>query len=160
MAPHPPQVLSENGKMYTQTMINEEIDIKEIMEEYLKGVCWKIIKQTIAGTNDSLSTNCILKTHLKRYLSDAISYKKRVPWECLFNTLNYDMLISKIVAIPTKDHDLGDNQGTTETHGELSEGLTDSHEMLEEVCRRQRVMLRVNGTSCVIKSNTRYACGF
>lgn len=47
MAPYQNQVITKNGKIYTGTIINEEMDIKEITEEELKCDYWEILKYTI-----------------------------------------------------------------------------------------------------------------
>lgn len=39
VAPHPPHVFAENGKMYTPAVINEEMTVKAIKEEELNGGC-------------------------------------------------------------------------------------------------------------------------
>lgn len=38
LAPHPPQVFFEHGKMYSMILINEGMGIKKIMEDKLNGV--------------------------------------------------------------------------------------------------------------------------
>lgn len=99
--------------MYTETLISEERAIKETMEEQLKSGCWKSLKEKIeaktAETNDS-STNDILQTHLRRYLSDTVSYKKTVYWECLCNNMNYDFLFSRNGLRSMAEYDLRDKQ--------------------------------------------------
>lgn len=57
-----------------------------------------------------MSIDCILKTYLRQYSYDTASDKNRVALDCFLNTLNYDLLISKIRATPTADRDLRDKK--------------------------------------------------
>lgn len=100
---------NENDKIYTPTMINEEMDIKEVMEDKLKGCCWESFKHTNevkAATTNAASTNYTLKTYLTQYLSHTANCKNIFALHCLFNTLNYYLLISKIRIRSKVDHDV------------------------------------------------------
>lgn len=101
VAPFPLHVLPDNGKMYTPTKTFEELSIQSIVEEELKGESWEHFNDSVENktkTIQVLSAKPILKMHLRRYLSDTASNKKRVPRDCLFSCLQYDLLISKIDA--------------------------------------------------------------
>lgn len=66
------------------------------MEEEMKCDCWENLKNKIeaeAATKNAVSTKWIFKTHLRRYLSNNGSYKKRVARDCLLIPLNYEFLI-------------------------------------------------------------------
>lgn len=85
--------------MYTTMVMNEELTIKAIMEEELKGDFWEGLKYAVeakATTRNSVSTNCTFKTHLRRCLSATESCKKSVSREYLFTIMKYDLLISKL----------------------------------------------------------------
>lgn len=77
------------------------MSIKVIIEEELKGESWGSLKhrdeEKMAKIN-ALYTKCVLKMHLRRFLSDNISYKKQVAGDFPFSLLNYDSLVSKFGA--------------------------------------------------------------
>lgn len=73
VAPHKPQALSENGKIYTQMVINEEMALNESMEEAFKGDSCESLKnktESKASANNYRSTSSMLNTNLRQYLSD------------------------------------------------------------------------------------------
>lgn len=63
-------------KMYRKTKAYEEISIKVLIEDELKGEWWRCVKHTyeakMAAIN-TLSTNLIPKMHLRLYLPDTAS---------------------------------------------------------------------------------------
>lgn len=78
MAPH---LLPEDGTMYTTTVINEVIAVRQILKEELKCYVWEILKHPnadISATTNDVTTNRRPKIRLSRSLSDIASYIKRV----------------------------------------------------------------------------------
>lgn len=64
VAPHPLQVLPEICKMCIPTVINEEMVIRESMEEEFNGDCSESIKHTIEAKDamkNAVQTNTFLK---------------------------------------------------------------------------------------------------
>lgn len=83
--------------MYTPATEYEYISIKVMLEHELKGdVLWSLTKTDEATMvkSNAVSTNAILKMHLRRYLSDSESSKKRVARDCLFSIQNYYLITS------------------------------------------------------------------
>lgn len=67
------------------------------MEEEQKGDIWKCLKQTKEtekAAKRAVCGNGIMRTHLKRHLSETASYKNRIDRDSMFPILKYDKRIS------------------------------------------------------------------
>lgn len=98
VAPFPPHSIADTGRFFMPSSATHEYAIKEIMEEELKGEQWKAINATEATRQaaiQSVCSNAVLQTSVKRYSSDTASSEKRVARDCLFTALKYDKLMSK-----------------------------------------------------------------
>lgn len=109
VSPCLPHLLVQNEKMYTTTKAYEEMCIKVIIEDELKGKQWGSLKQTDKAkmtTINAVSTYTILKMHLRRYMSYTASDEKQTARDFLLSFLNNDLLVSNIGANNTSDFDL------------------------------------------------------
>lgn len=98
VSPHPRHIVSSNGQFYTPSASSGDMSIHYIMDYVPMGDAWKSVKQkeeTLKASIRAVFVNVIIRTQLKRHLSDSASYKKSVSRECLFSILKYDKLISK-----------------------------------------------------------------
>ena len=98
VAPYPPMLIAEGGGMYTASVPNGELALKEIVEEVLDGEAWQELKRTEEvrrKTIEDMSECKMLRMQLSKYLSECSSYRKRVLRDTLFSALKYDKLVSK-----------------------------------------------------------------
>lgn len=97
MSPHPPQISASYRRFHNLSASRNEMFIRFIMEEELKGDAWKVLKQMDVTPNVTVRAVCgdgIMRTQLKHYLSDTSRQEKRVGLDCPFCILKYGKLIS------------------------------------------------------------------
>lgn len=121
-------------------MVYEEMTVKDMLEKGLTGNCWERLKHIMEdrpGTENAVSTNGIVYTHLRWYLSNSTSNKKIVARDWLWNTLNYDSIISKIGPKSTADRNLRDKK-LNEARQKLMLNLVGSQQMDMRGCESSK----------------------
>lgn len=97
----PSMEVALTGRFYSRCTVDEEMVLKKIMEEVLRGDNFVTLKWTEQARLESISAVCstkVLKSTLKGMMSDIASYRKRVIRDCFFFRLRYNKIDSNITA--------------------------------------------------------------
>ena len=100
IAPYPPTVLAREGRLFTASAGSEEQSLRAIVNYELGRDAWHVLKGTPEEKERTVKAVCenrILRTQLRRVMSDTSSYKKRIIRDSFFLALQYDKLLSKNV---------------------------------------------------------------